>query len=256
MEYRVHLNLLSTAAVVVLGVGVSLVTSTAVASRAYRQRGVQAATREQAITVKGAARQTITSDLAVWQIRVQGEGQQLPEAYSVLEAAAQRVRTFLTEKGYRPGEIGLAAIGTETIFQRDKDGEETNVVDRYRLQRTFTITTPDVERVHQTAGEVTQLIEAGVFVVSLPPEYYYSKVAELKIASMGLASKDARARADEIARNAGCLVTDVRQAHMGVLQITRPNSTQVSDYGIYDTTTIEKDVQAVVTLTLGIQSGK
>jgi len=256
VEYRVHLNLISTAAVVVLGVGVSLVTSTAVASRAYRERGTQAATREQSITVKGAARQTIQSDLAVWHIQVQGEGKQLPEAFRTLEAGVQRVQTFLASKGYQPAEIGLAAIGTETIFERDKDGQETNVVDRYRLQRAFTITTPEVNRVNQTAGEVTQLIQEGVFVVSLPPEYYYSKVAELKIAIMGLASKDARARADEIARNAGCVVTDVRQAHMGVLQITRPNSTQVSDYGIYDTSTIAKDVQAVVTLTLGIQSGK
>jgi hypothetical protein len=39
---------------------------------------------------------------------------------------------------------------------------------------------------------------------------------------------------------------------MGVLQITRPHSTDVSGEGIYDTSTIEKDVTAVVTLTLAI----
>jgi hypothetical protein len=34
---------------------------------------------------------------------------------------------------------------------------------------------------------------------------------------------------------------------MGVIQITRPNSTQVSGEGICDTSTIEKDVTVVAT---------
>jgi len=35
-------------------------------------------------------------------------------------------------------------------------------------------------------------------------------------------------------------------ATQGVFQITAPNSTEVSDYGSYDTSTIEKTVKAVV----------
>jgi len=76
----------------------------------------------------------------------------------------------------------------------------------------------------------------------------------LKIDLMGSASKDARARADEIAKNAGCRVAEVRSAHMGVLQITRPFSTEVSGYGVHDTGTIDKDVQAVVTASFRIEA--
>ena len=39
-----------------------------------------------------------------------------------------------------------------------------------------------------------------------------------------------------------------------VLQVTQPFSTDVSNYGVYDTATIEKDVSAVVTVTFGIDS--
>jgi hypothetical protein len=53
--------------------------------------------------------------------------------------------------------------------------------------------------------------------------------------------------------NAGCHIVEVRQARMGVLQITQPNSTAVSDSGIFDTATIDKDVTAVVGLTFGIR---
>ena len=74
------------------------------------------------------------------------------------------------------------------------------------------------------------------------------------MAILGDASKDARARADEVARNAGSTVGEVRSAHMSPLQIVRPNSTDVSGEGRYDTATIDKDVYAVVTLTFAISA--
>ena len=252
MEHRIRLNLFSTALVVAIGLGVSVVTSTLLVSRAYTQRGEREVVREQTITVKGSTRERIQSDLAVWHIRLQGEGPTLKEAFAILDDGVGRVRQFLTQRSFGPAEIGLGAIHTEEIYARDEDGDRTNTIESYRLQRTFFLTTADVDRVRRTAGEVTQLIEEGVYVVSLPPEYYYTRLPELKVAIMGSASCDARARADEIARNAGCRVAEVRTARMGVLQITRPHSTEVSGYGIYDTSTIEKDVRAVVTLTLGI----
>jgi len=70
---------------------------------------------------------------------------------------------------------------------------------------------------------------------------------------LGEASQDARKRADEIVKNAGGSVGEVRSAQMGVLQITEPNSTEVSGTGRYDTSTIEKDISAVVTVTFGVQ---
>jgi len=41
---------------------------------------------------------------------------------------------------------------------------------------------------------------------------------------------------------------------VGVFQITPRNSTDVSDYGINDTSSREKDVTAVVTITFGLSS--
>jgi len=36
------------------------------------------------------------------------------------------------------------------------------------------------------------------------------------------------------------------------IHITPRNSTDVSDYGIYDTTSLEKDITAVVSMTFGL----
>jgi hypothetical protein len=39
----------------------------------------------------------------------------------------------------------------------------------------------------------------------------------------------------------------------GVFQVTTPNSTRVEDYGVYDTSTLEKDATAVVNVTFALK---
>ena len=70
---------------------------------------------------------------------------------------------------------------------------------------------------------------------------------------IGSAAENAKARAEQIAEKAGCRIAEVRGARMGVLQITRPNSTAVSASGINDTSSIEKDMRAVVGLTIVLE---
>jgi uncharacterized protein len=255
MEYHVRLHLASAAIVITLGIVVSLITSTAIASRAYRDRGRQATQDQQTITVKGSTRQRIVSDSAVWTIAVSGRGKTLPDAYEALAAGSGRVRSFLHDAGFSDAEIGEAAIDTSTHYNRDPEGNLTREVAEYTLERRFIVTTPDVQRVHQSAGRVTELIREGVLVNSRAPDYYYSDLAQLRVDLMAAASADARARAEQIASNTGCRLGVLRSAHMGVIQITEPLSTEVSGYGLYDTSTIEKDVRAVVTATFGIDAG-
>jgi hypothetical protein len=46
----------------------------------------------------------------------------------------------------------------------------------------------------------------------------------------------------------GGKVGGLSSASQGVFQITAVNSTDTSDYGVYDTSTIEKSVKCVVTV--------
>ena len=62
------------------------------------------------------------------------------------------------------------------------------------------------------------------------------------------ATDDGFQRARLMADNSGGKVGKLVEAQQGIFQITEPDSTRVSSYGIYDTGTIEKDIKAVVTL--------
>jgi len=67
------------------------------------------------------------------------------------------------------------------------------------------------------------------------------------------ATKDALARAEVLARATDANLGSVRSVNVGVFQVTSPNSTEVSDYGVYDISTRAKDVTAVVNVTLALE---
>jgi hypothetical protein len=242
------------AAVVALGAVVSLVTSTIVASRAYERRGKLATSVAQEITVKGSARTRVRSDLASWSITVRGEAKDLAGAFEQVETGVRKVVAYLRERGFEAAELRLGSIDTTTHYVKDREGRDTREVSAISLERTIAVTTPHVDRVHESAPDVTRLLGDGVRLTSSSPAYYYTKAADLKVAILGDASRDARTRADEIASKAGCRVGEVRRAQMGVIQIVQPNSTEVSSYGAYDTSTRDKDVFVVVSVTFGVET--
>jgi hypothetical protein len=45
----------------------------------------------------------------------------------------------------------------------------------------------------------------------------------------------------------------LRGVDVGVFQVTPRNSTEVSDYGVYDTSTLQKDVTSVVNVTFAVR---
>jgi hypothetical protein len=253
MDWSLRWVIVGAAAVLAVGAGGGLLASTVVASRAYQTRFEKSAKKDQTISVTGSARKRISSDLGVWRIRVSGRGKDLPAAYGELASATARIQAFLKEKRFNEIEIAQGAIDTSTHYTRDSHGNATTQVAQYTLTRGVTVTSRNLNALTEAASSVTELIRDGVQVESYAPEYHYTQLSDLKVFMIGEASKDARSRADQIAVNAGCRVTGVRTARMGVLQITRPYSTDVSDSGYHDTSSIEKDVTSVVTLTLGVE---
>lgn len=253
MEHTIKLSLARGAIIVCAAVGLSLIASTLVVSRSIDRRTRTQAKSVQDVTVKGSAKRRVTSDIGVWTIVVRGEGDKLPDAYLRIADTSEEVLAYLRERGFTDAEILQSAIDTATFYKRDANGTETREVEGYSLRREFTVTSSNVTRIASAAAEVTELIRVGLLVESQAPAFTYSKLGELRVQIQGEAAKDARARADEIAKNAGGAIGAIKDVQAGVLQVTRPNSTEISGYGMYDTTTIEKDVTAVVTVTFGVQ---
>lgn len=128
-----------------------------------------------------------------------------------------------------------------------------NKIEGYTLTQNVEIKSNDVDLITKISRESTELINQGVQFESYPPQYYYTKIADLKVEMLGLATKDAMLRAEQIAKNTNVKVGKLRASRMGVFQITPPYSTEVSDAGIFDTSSIDKEITAVVNCEFNIE---
>ena len=208
---------------------------------------------DEAINVTGSAKRRITSDLVVWGAGVTEEAPALTDAYKKLSASIPRIKEYLLSKGISEDQMVISSITTTQKHARDKDGNETEEITGYSLSQNITVRSTDVAKVGQIAREATELINQGILIESEAPRYYYTQIGNLKIEMLGEAAKDAKERADRIAQSTGNSIGVVRSAKMGVLQITAADSTDVSDYGVYDTSTIEKDMTAVVNASFAVE---
>ena len=208
---------------------------------------------DEAITVTGSAKRRITSDLVVWSAGVTEEAPALTDAYKKLSDSIPRIREYLLSKGIREDQMVISSITTTQQKGRDKDGNETSEIVGYSLSQGIDVRSSEVVKIGQIAREATELINQGILIQSEAPRYYYTQIGNLKIEMLGEAAKDAKERADRIAQSTGNSIGVVRSAKMGVLQITAADSTDVSDYGVYDTTTIDKDMTAVVNASFAVE---
>ncbi len=207
---------------------------------------------DEAITVTGSAKKRIKSDLVVWSAGVSAQSAQLTDAYRQLSESVPRIKQYLVSKGIPEDQMTVSSITTTTLKKQDSNGNDTSEITGYTLRQEVEVRSKDVDKVAQIAREATELINQGILVESNPPRFYYTLIGDLKIEMLGEAAKDAKLRAEKIAASTGNSIGAVRSARMGVLQITAADSTEVSDSGIYDTGTIDKDMTAVVNVSFAV----
>lgn len=205
------------------------------------------------IQVKGYAEKRVTADLGKWTGQFNARTSTLKASYAELQAARQKVENFLTSQGFSGDAVDYAPTQTMIHFRFDPQGGMTNDIQAYELSQSVTVTSNDVEKLNRLSREVSKLISEGVVFMSFPPQYYYTGLEALKLELLAEATANARERAGALAEAGGAKVGALRSARQGVFQITPAVSTDVSDYGVYDTTSIEKAVKSVVTVEFAIE---
>lgn len=228
--------------VVALIIAAGLIASALIASNTI----LKVKSQNHTITVTGSAKQQITSDLVVWTGYFSAQSPNLQEAYAQLEASKEKVQSYLRGKGVAESEMVFSSISTNTYYVMNYNGMYTHDVDTYELGQNVTITSGEIDKITEISRSSTDLINQGVQFQSYSPQYQYTKIADLKVAMLAGATQDATKRAQMIAENAGGKLGGLTYADMGVIQITPLYSNDVSDYGMNDTSSRDKEITAVV----------
>ena len=201
----------------------------------------------QFITAKGSTRKNVKSDLVVWKGSFTTEAPTLLEAQQKLKANAVKVGQFLT--GNSVTNYVFKPIGIEELkaAMKDADGWRRERATGYRLTQSVRVESSDVDRLAQL--DTTPLVEQGVLFTTEPPQFLFTKVAEEKIEMLADATRDARARAEQIAAQGSRRIANLHDAEMGVFQITPLHETDTSSGGENDTSSLDKTITAVVSAT-------
>lgn len=231
--------------------GASIVVGTVVV--AYTFYNVKALSN--IIEVTGSAQKVITSDVVKWHSsfsRSVGPSD-LKLGYAEMKGDLDKVLSFLHENGVKDEEITVQPISMYAMYNSngnmypEKPGYGgSNAVSGYNLSQNIAVESNAVQEITKVAQDSSSLINEGVIFTSNNPEYYYSKITDLKVDMLAEATKNAAERAKQVVESAGASLGSLRSASMGVMQITPVNSTEVSDYGYYDTSSIDKQITAIV----------
>lgn len=201
------------------------------------------------IRVTGYATKRFESDIIKWTLTITRQTglYDINTGYQAIKKDIDFVISELKKIGINENEITLQPIHNIQLYNRD------GMVSGYSVRQTMFIITNNLTALENLARNPDFIYNKGIILESSQIEYNYSKLADLKKELLAQATIDAQNRAHEIAKSAKVKVGKMIQARQGVFQITEPNSTEVSDYGIYSTATKIKDITVTVSATLEIK---
>ncbi len=214
-------TLLICAAVIITGL---------ILGKAYMSKGKP----DDTVSVIGLGEESFDSDLIVWRASFSRRSMELKDAYAQLNADIRKVKSYLKSRGISDDEMVFEAadISKEWSNIYDEEGNiRQTIFDGYSLNQSVKVSSKKVNVVEQTSRQVSELIDAGIELNSDAPEYYYTKLAQLKLKMIEAATKDAHERAAKIAENGGGSLGKLMFADMGVFQITAENSSEEYEWG-------------------------
>lgn len=203
------------------------------------------------ITVTGSAYQVVKSDTARLEFEITARKPNKQLAYNTVKSQLPVVMKYLEDKGIT--DINVKASNGYNTFKYTPNGNMTNEIAYYNLSQHVVVKSDDVQKVKDISTDIQSLLDKGIDINVMSVQYFYSGLADLKVKLLQDATTDAKDRATAMLKATHNKPGKIQSVNMGVFQITPVDSTNVSDMGINDTTTIEKKVTAVANVVFRIK---
>jgi len=176
------------------------------------------------VTVKGLSTKDVRADLAIWTMNFTVTGNELPAAQTQLEDNAKLVVDYLKANGLSDDNIRLQNIIVADKQAQTYSGGE-NAGPRYVLSQAFIVRSNDIDNMIKASQNISALVKQGV-VLGQPnggwnpaPQYMFTKLNDVKPDMIAEATKNARASAEQFAKDSGQKVGQIRSANQGIFEI-------------------------------------
>jgi len=198
--------------------------------------------RDNTIKVVGFASKKFDSDIVKWHITLNRNAglNDVSKGYMQIETDRLTLIELLKANGIAQEDINTQPVNANPTYSQN------GTVSGYSVQQTIFLISNNVVAIEKLSLNPTELFAKGIVIQSSSLEYFSSKLSEMKRELLAAATDDAQGRAEEIAKKVGTKIEKMTSARAGVFQIKEPFSNEVSDYGIYNTSTKQKEITVTV----------
>jgi hypothetical protein len=241
--------------------GASIIIATSVGADSF----FRAKQLSNVLQVTGSAEKFVTSDTIKWQSivsrSVDANGLKTGSAQLAGDIAA--AKKYFKDNGVQDSELTVNPATVSPVCESqnnifyDRFGNQSCGSSRtvgYNLQQVIVIESgrvAEVSKLSQSAADY--FISQGLVFSTQNLEYYYSKLADLRMDLLSQATIDAKNRAERVAQSTNKKIDSLQSASQGVFQVTAKNSVEIADYGVYDTSSLEKKVTGVVRVSFSLK---
>lgn len=214
---------------------------------------------EKTIKVKGVAEKSIISDIGAFQISVSCTSADIPNGYKEINRLNDVVSQKFAELQIAPQDVQNETISHDAKY-KDVPVKDANnkiimrrVFSHYEFVRSYRIVSRSVRNLEKASLKLYDLAGKNIDLSISRVDYFISDPEQYKLELVDAATKSAYQRAKTVADTCGAKLGPLLIGRQGVIQITRPASNDTSDYGTYDTTSIDKVMRLVMTLEFSLQ---
>jgi hypothetical protein len=215
------------------------------------------ANRDQSITVTGSTEKEVKSDTAKWTIsvseRAYGDGAGVAASRQAAKSI-DVVKSYLMKNGIDQAQITVQTSNLSPICELSPQGYENCGVGikGQTANQNIVVDSHEVDKIKDVSGRIATEVN-GVNITSNMVEYLFNGLKDIRVEMLSEATKNARERADAVAKAGGATVGNITSLSSGVFQVTQKNSVSVDDYGMYDTSSIDKKITATVKVNFSVR---
>ena len=199
---------------------------------------------ERSVTVRGLAERDVTADLATWTLSYSSTSTNLGSAQVKSQADTRAITGFF-------GGLGFPADAVQPTGANVSSYTDDKGVTRYTVRQRMTLRSNDIERAQKAVAKQFDLINRGVFIEEGSAiSYTFTKLNDIKPEMVAEATKDARASAEQFAKDSGAHVGGIRDATQGYFTIESRDG-EGGGWGAADTPYKKVRVVTTVDFSLG-----
>ncbi len=179
-------------------------------------------TLDRHITVKGLSEREVPANKVTWPLVYKELGNDPSDMYELIERKNHKLVAFLKAAGLEDNEI---SVNPPTIRDRQADNYGNEIMNyRYKAECVITVTSTNVDKVRQLMARQSELMKQGIALVSEEygsqnVSYEYTSLNEIKPQMVEEAMKNAKATAEQFARDANARLDGVITAQQGQFSI-------------------------------------